>query len=198
MAEECYRVPENRVTKEGPNAAQRQHTNRPARLPSSSARKSKRPPGDGPPSQPTCPLSNLVRRGCRPTCLLSTPTRRGYRLTCLPSNLARWGCRPTCPLSNLARQQPTIRRTPLLKGRADLVLLSHVGTMGHHLAMPRPWKRYRRVSIKHDARYVSPLTSGIGQPWPPGPQHQGHYSDPYARRDSEIRRTRYTPMYDER
>jgi hypothetical protein len=26
--------------------------------------------------------------------------------------------------------------------------------------MPRPWKRYRRVFIKHDAAYASPLTMG--------------------------------------
>jgi hypothetical protein len=54
----------------------------------------------------------------------------------------------------------------LLKGRADLVLSSHVGTMGvgHYRATSRPWKRYRRLSSKHDTRYVSPLNSGIGQP----------------------------------
>jgi hypothetical protein len=34
----------------------------------------------------------------------------------------------------------------------------------HHQAMSRSWKRYRRVSIKHNARYVSPLTSGSDNP----------------------------------
>jgi hypothetical protein len=48
--------------------------------------------------------------------------------------------------------------------------------------MPRPWKQYQRVSIKHDARYVSPLTSGTGQHQPQGPQRRGLYSDPYVRK----------------
>jgi hypothetical protein len=67
-------------------------------------------------------------------------------------------------LSTNLPAEPALRRTPLLKGRADLVLSSHISMMGHHRAMPRPWKRYQSVSIKHNARYVSPLTSGTRQP----------------------------------
>jgi hypothetical protein len=97
------------------------------------------------------------------------PSKVGYRPNHLSSNPARRGCRPTCTPSNLARRQSALGRTPLLKGRADLVPSSHVGTMEHHQTMPRPCKRHRRVSIKHNARYVSSLTSGTGQPQPQGP-----------------------------
>jgi hypothetical protein len=44
--------------------------------------------------------------------------------------------------------------------------------MGHHRAMPRPWKWYRMVPIKHDVGYVFPLTLGTGQPQLQGPQHR--------------------------
>jgi hypothetical protein len=70
--------------------------------------------------------------------------------------------------------------------------------MGHYRAMPRPWKQYLRVSVKHDIEYVSPLTNEIGQPQPQRPQRQGLYSDSYTGRDEAIRRTSHTPTHDER
>jgi hypothetical protein len=137
-------------------------TDHPARqiLPSNPARRDYRP--TYPPSNPTrrgCRATSVARRGCRPTCPPRNPARRGCRPTCPSSNPSRWacrptypssnpsmqGCRPTSPPSNPSRRQPTLGRTPLLKIRVDLVPSSHVGTMGHHRAMPKPWKRYQRI-----------------------------------------------------
>jgi hypothetical protein len=110
-------------------------------MPSGSAWRSKRTLGDGS-QEPTDPPVVQIP--------LSIPVRRG--------------CRANHPPSNPTRRQPALGRTPLLKGRADLVPSSYGCTMGHHQAMPRPGKWYRKVSIKHDARYVSPLTNGIDNP----------------------------------
>jgi hypothetical protein len=121
--------------------------NRAARLPSSSAGRSKKPPGDGPPSRPACtpnmyPSTNPVRRGCRPTqrggaadqpCeagLPTNPTRRGCRPTCPPSNPARRSCRLTCLSSNPAKRgcrptgppgNPTTQQSALRKSRPSTI-----------------------------------------------------------------------------
>jgi hypothetical protein len=61
--------------KKAQKASQRRPTNRPARLPSNSARWPKRPPED---DRPTRPSSKSARQSWQPTCLPSKSVRRSH------------------------------------------------------------------------------------------------------------------------
>jgi hypothetical protein len=111
-------------------------------------------------------LSLITKTNQRPRCFhqrcgaadqpahRANPARRGYRPT------SRGG----------AVDQPAHRVTQQddnrLSGGVDLVLSSHVDTMGHHRAKPRLWKWYQEVLIWQDVENVSLLTSRTGQPRP--------------------------------
>jgi hypothetical protein len=133
-------------------------------------RRPKRPPKDSPlTGRPTCQearreglkghpmMARTPNKYCRATQQGGATDQPACRAIQRGSVVDKPGCRVT------QQGQLALRRTPLLKGRADLVLSSHVDAMGHHRAMPRPWKPFQRVPIKHDARYVSSLSSGTGQ-----------------------------------
>jgi hypothetical protein len=83
-------------------------------------------------------------------------------LTNLPPNQPSEVGLPTNPARRGYRE--TQQGDSWLSGRAGLVLSNHVDTMRHHRAMPRLWKWYQGVSIKHDDEYVSLLTRGTGRP----------------------------------
>jgi hypothetical protein len=167
----CW-LPENRVPKEGPKASQRRPTNWAAHLPSSSAWRSKRTPGTARQTDQPAYRTNTRRatqRGgaveqpvCRATQRGGVADQPAYRAT-QQGGTADQPVRRAIQRGETAEQpsktttcwkeeptryyQATSARWDIIEPRLD----RGSGIEG---------------SIKHDARYVSPLTSGVGQSQP--------------------------------
>jgi hypothetical protein len=139
-------------------------------------------------------LSSRRGVGMRIKCGCSPPLFGCFCLICLGLARARWmergdlGRGGVLPEVGDSRGEASFHKYLgcFPSGVTSLLLLSALFGGIIRVSLIITPDRYQRVYVRHDAGYVSPLTSGIGQPQPQRPRHQGLYSDPYARGDRAI------------